>query len=298
MQPAKRKHLLPILGVILLSFLLTLTIWWGNQDGPTPIKPTSLNIFSPNFPNHPDFISEISLLKSQGKLKSENEKRILDSIYATSPIIKLPPSLLYCLLFQESRLNHLLGVDTNSGALGLGQFSYYSFFEVNNELSAYSAKNLVVLQKVLGYDVRPIVADAKDLSSVSSYFHIPTAVAASAIYLNNRYNQLTRIINKRQIHYDRNLLWIFAAMAYNKGTRSILSLWNQTEEKNGVKELEAFLSEPKTFVRTFANEPLLTDALKRIWEEKEAKEYAKEWKIHASNILRCSTQLQTAKGGE
>ncbi len=292
MQPANRKHIRPILGVIFTALVVTFVVYWVNREPAPQAYPTSAQIFAKKYPNNPEFISELALLRSQGKLKKEDELEIGKSIEKVGPMLEIPTSLLYCLLFQESRLDHLAGIDSNESALGLGQFSYYSFFEVNHQISTYTPRNIFVLQKLLGYDVRPIEAKSNDPSHPSSYFHIPTAVTASAIYLNNRYLHLTKLITARQILYDKNLLWILAAMAYNKGTRSVLSLWNETEERKGPEGLKAFLSDPKTFFHTLSDSALLSTSLKRIWPKNDALAYAKEWEIHAANISKCSTDSE------
>lgn len=297
MKPASKKHLMPIVCTFLVALAVTFALYWENRKHAVVLLPTSKDVFATQFPNNTEYVSEILLLKAQGKLQEENENKIRNSVEKAGSLLSIPNSLLYCLFFQESRLDHLHGLNSNESALGLGQFSYYSFFEVNNQLSTYTKNNLKAMQKMLGYDVRPIEAKASDLFHPSSYYHIPTAVTASAIYLNNRYLHLTKLINSRQILYDKNLLWFLAAMAYNKGTRSILSLWNETEAKRGPEGLKEFLSEPKTFFSTLNDSLHLTNSLKRIWAKQDASAYAKEWQIHASNIAKCSVDLESAEKG-
>jgi hypothetical protein len=124
------------------------------------------------------------------------------------------------------------------------------------------------------------MAKKKDLVSPSSYYSIPTAVTSSALYLNNRYRQLTRLLDKREINYNRDILWLFSAMAYNKGTRSVLSLWNSVYRKKGSKDFSLLVNDLQYFKATVEDSSLLTRALKKIWDETKARPYAKELKTH------------------
>jgi len=297
MKPVNKNQIGTIIGVVFSALFVTTVIWWSNREPSSKIlQPTQNIAFTKNYPNNSEFINELALLKAEGKLKEENETHIRNTIKKVSPLLAIPSPLLYCLFFQESRLNHLSGVNSTDTTLGLGQFSYYSFFEVNNHLSKFTPKNLLAMKQILGADVRPIEPNEKDLTHLSSYFHIPTAVVASSIFLNNRFLHLTNIIKKRELNYDTNLMWVFSAMAYNKGTRSVLSLWNETENVRGKDGLIALITSPKVFFSSLTSEPFLYNSLRRIWPESEAASYSKEWAIHLRNIAKCSVDIE--QGGE
>ena len=284
---------LPILTVILLSSLITCVVWLALS--PKQWRRISYqeqeiipSMYTHDYPANPAFQAELQLLREQKRLKNEDEVLIHRSILASTEFLKMPPAILWCLLFQESRLNHLEGIDGDRGASGLGQFSYYSFYEINHQLEKYGAENLVLMFQTLGRDVRPVEAKRKDLQNPSSYFYIPTAVVSSAAYLNNRYLNLQKILDRTHITYNSDLLWLYAAMAYNKGTRSVLSFWNNARRTGDVARVTQLLTDPPALYASFHNQALFVKVLKQIWPLTEAKAYAKELRIHAQNLRDCA----------
>jgi hypothetical protein len=112
-------------------------------------------------------------------------------------------------------------------------------------------------------------------------------VISSGLFLNNRYLQLKRILDKQAITYDTDLLWVYAAMAYNKGTRSVLSIWKEYRKKKGEKEFQEILNSPAAVKKFLNQDRIIQAALAKIWKD-EAEDYKTELKIHAQNIIACS----------
>lgn len=293
------------MGVCLLGAVVTLTVYFANQNPSPRHAPGALfsdvagsvnGIFTTRYPASRRFQSELERMRSQGKLKAEDEIMINRWILVTTQDLNMPPAILWCLLFQESRLNHLEGIDGDKASSGIGQFSYYSFYEVNHHLNQFTKDNLDFLMRTMGKDVRPIEPRKKDIHHPSSYYFIPTAVASSAVYLNNRYHQLKRILEKNGLPYDPQLLWFYAAMAYNKGTRSVLSFWNDAQKRGGKSQVEKLVLENNSFLRSLNDPVLFNRTLKKIWTEGEADAYAQELKVHMANMRDCvlTTQNQVA----
>ncbi|MBM4318109.1 MAG: hypothetical protein FJ116_11610 [Deltaproteobacteria bacterium] len=287
------RQLFPKLWVLLFSTALTGTIWFAlsPKKAPSPmvieanIKPT---LFAAHYPANTKFQTELTQLKNSQTLQEQDELEIHKALLSASEYLDIPQSLLWCLLFQESRLNHLEGIENEKASLGLGQFSRFSFFEVNYQLERYSSESVNLLYLMFGHDIRPITAKKRDLLHPSSYYSIPTAVVASALYLNNRYKHLTRLLDNRAISYDPDIIWLFSAMAYNKGTRSVLNLWNTYQKKKGPEALSRLLNDLEYFRRFAEDSPLMMRALNKIWEEPQSHAYSKELQIHTGNIMACA----------
>jgi hypothetical protein len=193
------------------------------------------------------------------------------------------------LLFQESRLDHLRGIRKPSGARGLGQFSTFGFYEINHELNKFHSGSLDAWIELFGHDVRPVLPDADRTNNLSSYFNIPTAVVASASYLNNRYHHLARLLRKHNVSVDPQVLWLHSLLAYNKGTRAVIALWKEARSMRPRSSTEMFVS-PETFLAVATHHALFTRAFRRIWPENRARAYAKEAVRHVQNISACALQ--------
>lgn len=303
MIPAKKlRQLLPLLTLPFVAMLATAVLYhqrdsssilgssgYGTTQGANASGVFS-QLFTPRFPANQSFKDELSLMRATGKLTKSHEKVINRMVINTSGYLHLPPGVLWCLLFQESRLDHLKGLRARNGARGLGQFSYWGFQEINESLDRYDPTNLKTMVAVLGKDVRPVAPLPEQLSHPSSYFSIPTAVVSSAAYLNNRYYQLKRNLEHRGLKYSPDILWLYSAMAYNKGARSILSFWNVVREKRGLRSLENSLLTTKGFTEMVESRPLVEGALKRIWDDDTAVHYADELQVHTRRLQECSTR--------
>ena len=273
-------------GLVLAAY----TLWHFSVPMPAPRPvpmPERPSLFAAEYPASGRFREELKNMRATNQLSPVNEALIQEYVTGASKNLKMPSAVLWCLFFQESRLNHLEGINQRGGSRGLGQFGQFSFFEINNQIQRYGADNLSMAYKVLGRDVRPLEPRNFNPEERASYFYIPTAVVSSAAFLNNRYHQLRRNLDRKQIKYDPDLLWLYAAMAYNKGTRSVLSLWSDARRDGGKKRLEKILTE-KEELKKLANAKVLTRALRRIWSPHTAVPFARELKIHLENMRSCS----------
>ncbi len=246
-----------------------------------------LSIFAATYPATPRLQEELRYVTATGKLRDDNKLLIERAIVASSERFRMPPSVLWCLLFQESRFNHLEGIADRSGSRGLGQFSSFGFYEVNHQLDKFYSGSSRTWIELLGKEVRPISATTDNLNDPSSYFYIPTAVISSATYLNNRYLHLARLLSRQQITYDPQVLWLHAAMAYNKGTRSVLATWKEAR-RHRRRVSEKLMVDPKVFLSSMGSTDLLSRALMRIWSPSKAEAYAREAGRHLSIIGECS----------
>ena len=290
---------LKILGGIIFLTVILSWIWFGQSRWRLPdenIQSSNtaiFSIFTQSSPANENLKEDLLRLRQTERLRPENEILLNRSLLASSEALQIPPAILWCLLFQESRLNHLEGIEGDKGARGLGQFSYFSFYEINHHLDRFTDGNLKLIETLLGKDVRPVEARQMDLVHPSSYYFIPTAVATSASYLNNRYLHLKGILEKRGLPFDRDLLWLYSAMAYNKGTRTVLNFWESTRKAYGPRRLEKLLTDRDTLFHTLENTHLMNDSLKRIWPTLQAGQYGTELKIHMSNMKSCTIDTET-----
>lgn len=293
------KMVLPVIALLAVIAGITLPYLWSNhvqrenevgeETTPTNLlaSPTGA-LFTERYPASDQFEKELQALRSQGKLRPSDEILIQRSVLAASEKLKIPTALLWCLFFQESRLNHRLGIENSSGALGLGQFIYFSFFEINHHIDQYTNQNLEMMVSLLGKDVRPVEPRPETPDHPSSYYSIPTAVASSTAYLNNRYLQLAGLLTQQSIPYDPDILWLYSAMAYNKGTRAVLSFWNEQRRRGGKERVALLTSDREAAFQALRDSVVFTEALRNIWPMYEAAEYAKELTIHMQNIQECS----------
>ena len=255
----------------------------------------SAPLYTSNYPANKQITEELGHLRAWKKLTSRNETIIKQNIKQVSQPLHMPEAILWCLLFQESRLNHLIGVEKPYSAQGIGQFIQFSFFEINHELERYAPNGQRVFIQTLGRDVRPIAAMPKSRNHPSSYFNIPTAVVSSALFLNNRYLHLKRLLEKQKVTYNSDVLWLYAAMAYNKGSRTVLSFWNEYRKLYGTRGLEKLLGSAEATFSVLDQDTLFQAAIRRIWSEDEVSRYAFEAKTHLKNIYGCSINDKTRR---
>ncbi len=271
---------------IVLAFI-SVAYFFRGKDLPPPTHQT---LFTDTYPASLNFVEELKALRREQKLTQKNESAISDSVKSVATALEMPPAILWCLMFQESRLDHLLGIEGERPIYGLGQFSHFSFFEINHQLNRYSDSNLLAMKQLLGRDVRPIGPIARPLNNPSSYYNIPTAVVSTGSFLHNRYLQLARVLRWQGIDPDPQLLWLYATMAYNKGTRTVLSLWNEIRREQGVDAVRASVVDPVVFNLVADNAQLANHALKRIWPADRAKWYSNELILHIHQIRQCALE--------
>jgi len=254
-----------------------------------PVSRSTENLFTDSYPAYSGFVDELKGLRRDKKLTSQNEFTIAESVKTVTASMGMPPAILWCLMFQESRLDNLLGIEGERPIYGLGQFSHFSFFEINHQLTRYTDSNLETMKSFLGRDVRPIGPIARPLTNPSSYYYIPTAVVSTGSFLQNRFLQLKHALRWQGIDPDPQLLWLYAAMAYNKGTRTVLSLWNEIQRTEGIDGVRASVVNPDTFNRVASDSALADASLRRIWPKDRAHWYSKELVLHIRQIRQCAT---------
>lgn len=252
--------------------------------------------FAEHYPQAQRMVAELAHLRALNYVSAANENSIHNSVQIAAAPLGIPSPVLWCLLFQESRLNHLSGLEEKSLTTGLGQFSFSAFFEINHQLSRYLPTAKRTVANILGRDVRPISADYNDPSAIHSYYHIPTAVTASALFLHNRYVQLSRIAHQRGLDFSPELLWAWAALSYNKGGRTVLSLWNGIEQRFGEEGLSAALQNSSQFTQVLQNVELVHSAISYIWTDGRSRAYADELITHAKNLGDCSLKPSLSEG--
>lgn len=279
-----------LLGIIVVLATSSYHSWRWFAFAPHP-KP---GYFAARYPASPSFQAELDLLRRTERLDAEREALVLHATEQTSKVLQIPPSILWCLMFQESRLNNLLGIEGNIPSIGIGQFTHFGFHEINYQLNRYSPAHRLALVRLLGSDVRPITPNSAQLNTGSSYFSIPTAVVSTGLYLKNRYLHLGRLLDKRGIRYDPQILWLYAVMAYNKGTRGILSFWNAEEAKHGTNRIRKLLTSKKELETLHDDTGAFIAGFSRVWNKRRAGAFSRELSIHLKNISECALSTPVA----
>src|SRR3989338_7618619 len=154
----RKKKALTILAPVFVFTILAIIVTFALKGSQRRIASNHLGegFFAADFPVDERFKEEIKLLREKKRISPANEIAIYQNITLASQHMGIPLGLFWCLLFQESRLNHLAGIHEDRGAYGLGQFSYFSFYEINNHTDKYNKKTKKYLIDLLGQDVRPI----------------------------------------------------------------------------------------------------------------------------------------------
>jgi hypothetical protein len=283
--------MLPVFLIVTIVSAVTALVAYTSEKRDkalkAPLDSEYPQLFTQDYPEHPEVREELNHLRKKEKLSWENESIIQKAVDTASTKLHMPQAILWCLLFQESRLDHLANIDGGRAASGIGQFSYFSFYEINHHLDRYTTANIDLMVSALGRDVRPIEPRRRDLQNASSYYSIPTGVLSSAAYLNNRYLHLASILQKQRIAYNPRLLWVYAAMAYNKGSRSVLSLWNDARKRGGDELVQTLTTDPKAFFHTVFDKKSSTRFLSRIWNPDDARAYATELRTHMKSVRDC-----------
>jgi hypothetical protein len=194
------------------------------------------SILGENIPLNKPFEKDLELIRQTGKLTAENEQIINEYIEKLAFAYQIPPAMVWCLFFQESKLNHMVR-NRYSGARGIGQFTRIALKEINKQTNQYYKKSSEYMHALLGQDVRPIKFIRRAPQSLpSSYYNIPTAVVSSGTFYNNRYRHLKSILDYNKIKYNDEILWLLATGAYNKGGRAVISIMNLI--KSGPNKLD------------------------------------------------------------
>jgi hypothetical protein len=263
-------------------------------------------IFGHAAPQNYNFKKEVDYLESTGQLTKADQKLMNDYVHQAYFTIGVPKSLLWCVLFQESRLDPLKNMNRSKGARGLGQFTRHALKEINKDTNLYDIRTEDVMRSQLGEDVFPIsfklgfrpsedLLDRRNRSPAnisvpnSSYFHTKTAVFASAAYLNNRYNQIVKALEKQNIDYDPEVVWLYAAAAYNKGTKTVFNLLSDQRYYGGDSGLSELMKDAKLSYTLLTHAHLLDHSLRDIFTNDTREKYVKELTKNIELVVSCVT---------
>jgi hypothetical protein len=259
-------------------------------------------LFQHSAPQSPDFKKEITYLINTGQLLPEEKQGIEESLDRAQAKFAVPKSLLWCLLFQESRFDTLKNAAAGSGARGLGQFTRHALREINDDTDHFDPRTQTILNQMLTPARIPLTFDFKvpdgedpadrKLRKIppqkrNSYFFSNTAVFASAAYLNNRYRQLKRALDRQDIPYDPQVLWLYAAAAYNKGSRTIYSLLTQQRMYGGHSGISELLQNPKLSYALLTHRDLLDFSLRDLFPPETREKYVTELTRNMELVFSC-----------
>jgi len=230
------------------------------------------------------FQRELEFLNSTRQLSSEELTHIENAVKGSSKRYQVPYTLLWCLLFQESRFDVFRNASQTNGARGIGQFTRAALKELNLDADKFVPGTRALLKKTIHPYVMPLSftivpkPDPKleerkgrktESQPHSSYFHVDTAIGASAAYLGNRYHQLKRTLDRKGWKYDPEVLWMFASAAYNKGSRTVYVLLTQQREFGGDQAVNELLTNPHFAFSALTRKELLELSLTTLWDDPE-----------------------------
>ena len=259
------------------------------------------------------------------QIQPQDLKHLLSTMSQLQRELEVPKALLFCILFQESRLDPLKNYNIKLPAKGLGQFTPGALQEINRTPSFYDSRTGAILRDLLAPYHLPLnfsllkipalnarahaLAAAYSRPSVNrspsslkhyiplpapivSYYHAPTAIYASGIYLNNRYRQIKHALDLQRIKYNPEVLWLYAAVAYNKGSRSMFILLTRYYMSYGQQAVEELLNDPIKTRTLFDNESNLDETLKEVWNSKVRPGYVHELHQNMRSLSSCALRSE------
>lgn len=277
---------------------------FGCESSPPP-PPRAL--FAEEVPQSASFKSELVYLETTERLTKKEIQTIEDYLKKVEDSFGVPKALLWCVLFQESRFDSFKNAYSTVPAKGLGQFTPSALEEINSDTNQYDSRTRQILNEQvkpgrlpLNFKLKP---PARDLAShrkkqkfptqpSTSYYRTSTAVFASAAYLNNRYQQLKRALDRQKIPYDPQVLWLYAAAAYNKGSRSIFLLLTNEYMSRGESAIQELLKSPKATYLLLTHPERLDYSLRGVWNKKTRTKYIIELLRNMEVISSCALTEQ------
>jgi hypothetical protein len=266
-------------------------------------KPATFQ-FTPEPPQNEPFRFEVQYLIKNELVQPKELHEIESQIIKLEQALGVPRALLWCILFQESRFDSFKNALSPLTAKGLGQFTPGALEEVNYDTDLYDDRSGEVIISELSPKKLPINFDLKlpkkkrkhtseknikfPEQKITSYYRTKTAILASAVYLNNRYAQLRKTLNRQGISYDPLVLWLYAAAAYNKGFRSILLLLTHEYMKTGEKGLTQLLHDAKASYNLLTHSKRLDSSFARVWKKETRDKYVEELVRNMQVITSCS----------
>ncbi len=275
----------------------------GGRHSAAPRDP----LFSATAPQNEQFKEELRYLRETFQLRKPEEDRLESSIEGAARQFGIPRSLLWCVMFQESRFDVLKNATESMGARGIGQFTRTALSELNLATDLFQKGTREYLLNVIKPYALPIafkleppgtVKSQIELRSkrtlpdqpVGSYFRTETSVAATAAYLNNRHAQLMRVLAEEKITFDPEVLWLYAAAAYNKGPRTVYVLITRQRLAAGDESIGEILQSPKMSLALLTHSELLDIALRNVWPTKQRPALIKEMILNLNAVRACATE--------
>lgn len=261
-------------------------------------------VFVSPAPRNSAFVEEMKYLQMTGMLTSENREIIEKELSRVEATLGVPKALLWCVLFQESRFDPFKNALNRSPAKGLGQFTASALDEINDETNYFDPRTQDIFESELKAKVFPIQFVLKSKKKVQralaskkrnwpeqpvqSYYNPATAIYTSAAYINNRYYELKSILDHQNLRYDPQVLWLYAAAAYNKGERSVLALLTSEYMKKGDDGIYQLLNNAKETYHFLTQPKNVEPPLQEIWQKKVLKRYMDEFLRNMEVVISCS----------
>ncbi len=262
------------------------------------------SLFKAPVPLGTAFNKEVSFLKKTGQISKGQFNKISTAIDKSTVRFDVPPAILWCLLYQESRFDVFRNATEPNLARGIGQFLQRALDELNEDPDLFAKGTKDRLNEVIKPEPFPIAFSIYPesalrsiqlgkttkipMQSKNSYYRIETGIAASAAYLNNRYRQLASALRKNKIGYHPDLLWLYAVAAYNKGNRAVFAVLNGERTVKGIDGLEDLLTNPTNTYSLLTDTKLLDYRLRPIWGIDKRRRYAKEMSKNFEMIYSCT----------
>ncbi|MGZ3699619.1 MAG: hypothetical protein ACXWP5_15830, partial [Bdellovibrionota bacterium] len=261
-------------------------------------------LFAQEAPQNALFKQELDFLETKRLLLASERQFIEKQLTKVEDTLGVPKNLLWCVLFQESRFDPMKNAfEEDAFAHGIGQFTQAALDEVNLDTDTYDERTSYFLDTLVKPQALPLnfaiqvphrrvrygrVARPIPRQSKSSYYNTTTAIVASGTYLNNRYWQIRRALDAQGVSYDPDLLWLYAAAAYNKGARTIFVLLTQQFLDRGEKALSELLQNPKLTHFLLTRPDVLEHSLKDLWPSRMRKAYIEELSRNMEFISSCA----------
>jgi hypothetical protein len=267
---------------------------------------SAVDLFKEGAPQSHNFKSELQYLEFTGRINKSQLQHIEDQLTKVEQKLGVPKALLWCVLFQESRFDPFKNALSKLPAKGLGQFTPSALEEVNTDTDLFDPRTSDILNAQLHPKSLPInfklrmpassqekvkESGRKELfpeQPKTSYFRTTTAIFASASYLNNRYQQLKKALDRQGIKYNSQVLWLYAAAAYNKGSRSIFLVLTNEYLTRGESALKELLNSPKASYDLLTHPEKLDYPLREIWKQKTRTRYVSELLRNMEVISSCA----------
>jgi hypothetical protein len=254
-------------------------------------------------PQNVAFQLELQYLHTIEKLTPLEKQQIETELEAVEKTLGVPKPVLWCILFQESRFDVFKNALNTMSAKGLGQFTSSATHEINHDTNTYDSRTRTILESEIEEDLFPIGFDLKlkptrkklgskkrtlPEQSVHSYYHTKTAVFSSAAYLNNRYREIKQSLERQGLQYDSQLLWLYAAAAYNKGARTVFALLTHEYMTRGEGAVKELLFDLKAAQDLLTQKDRLEYPLREIWDKKTRKRYVDELQRNMKIVSSCA----------